>query len=109
MTSILTIPGQLTHLYGATNAATAVGATGDYDGQVYFQVGSATQGYRRNIWIWDEGAAVWECLPLSPILGTGDPNGSVTPDAETQRFCATDTGNLYVATGVTSSDWLLTN
>lgn len=109
MVSVLDIPNQLTVSYGAPNAVTTIGATGDYEGQHYYQIGGATQGYRRNIWVWDATTGAWLCMPISPILGTGNPNGSVIPDTETQQFLSTDTGNFYVATGVTSSDWTLTN
>ena len=93
--------------YGAGNAATAIGASGSFDGQLYLQIGEASQGYRKNIWLWDDGAGAWLCVPCSPILGTGNPNGSEAPDAIGQVFKATDTGNTYPATGLTVNDWSL--
>jgi len=108
MVLITNIPEQLPISYGATNATTAIG-TGTYDGQQYLQVGSVTQNYRRSLWVWSTGLSAWQCVPLSPIQSTGSPLGSVTPDAIGQYYFATDTNNLYIATGLTSSDWTLTN
>jgi len=109
MVLITNIPSQLIRQYGPTNAATAIGATGSYDGQTYFQIGGNTQGYRRNIWVWNGGGSAWDCMPMAPIQGTGNPNGAVTPDCEGQLFFDTATGNLYLSTGITNNDWSLTN
>lgn len=109
MARTINIPREFGVEFGASNAVTAVGATGSYNGQQYFQIGGLSQGFRRNIWIWDATGAAWLCMPIAPIQGTGNPNGLVTPDCENQEFLATDTGNLYIATGTTNSDWLLTN
>ena len=108
MVLITSIPNQLTRQYGASNAASAVG-TGTFDGQTYFQIGGSSQGYRRSIWVWSSTLSAWQCMAIAPIQGTGNPNGAVTPDGVGQMFLATDTGNLYCATGTTSSDWTLTN
>lgn len=109
MALVTGIPEQLTVSYGASNAVAAIGVSGSYDGQTHYQIGGVSQGFRRNIWIWNADTVAWLCMPISPIQGTGNPNGSVTPDAENQMFYATDTGILYIATGITSSDWGLTN
>lgn len=109
MAQTINIPREFVVEFGASNAATAVGATGSYNGQAYYQIGGASQGYRCNIWIWDTTAAAWSCMPIAPIQGSGNPNGIVTPDSYGQRFLATDSGNYYVATGLTNNDWTLTN
>lgn len=107
MVLITSIPEQLVKDYGVSNAVSAVGATGSYDGQTYLQIGGVSQGYRRNIWVWNTSA--WQCIPCAPIQGTGNPNGTVTPDTIGQGFLDTTSGNFYLATGTTSSDWTLTN
>ncbi len=94
--------------YGTTNAATVIG-NGSFDGQIYLQIGAVTQGYRRNLWLWDAALDAWQCVPLSEIYGTGNPNGAITPDALMQKFFASDTSNLWIATGLTNNDWSLTN
>lgn len=107
MARIIDIPNELVVAFGTVNAVTAIGVSGSYPGQQYYQHGEAGQGFRRNIWTWT--GTEWWCMPVTPILGTGNPNGIVTPDAITQQFLATDTGLFYVATGITNNDWKLTN
>jgi hypothetical protein len=88
--------------YGAANAQTTVGS-GSFNGQIYLQIGGASQGYRRSLWLWNGSS--WVCVPLSPILGSGNPVGTVTPDAIGQDFKSTTTGQSYTSTGVTQNDW----
>jgi hypothetical protein len=106
MARITDDPNDLVTAFGSVSAPTAIG-DGLFPGQKYFQIGKETEGFRCSIWTWNGTA--WECMPTTPILGTGDPNGTIIPDAIGQSFFATDTQNHYFATGLTNNDWMLTN
>lgn len=108
MVATLDIPGDFIEQFGADDAATALG-NGSYNGQKYRQIGDVAQGFRISSWYWDATNTVWVCAPEAPIQGSGNPNGTVTPDAINQGFLDTATGNLYQSTGTTNNDWLLTN
>lgn len=111
MVKTTSIPTEYIKQHGASNAATAVGTDANslLDGQPYLQKGESGQGFRRSLWIWNSTSQAWDCYPFTPIQGTAAPSGSVTPDTIGQGFLDNTNGNYYIATGTTSSDWLLTN
>jgi len=108
MARTIDIPREFVIESGISNAQTAIG-DGLYNGQPYYQLGGVSQGFRFVLWIWNGTLEAWQAVPISPIQGTGNPNGIVTPDAINQSFIDSVTGNFYVATGVTNNDWTLTN
>lgn len=101
MTAVTNILRDLKNLV-VPHETTPPSVDGLYDGQLHFEES-------KNIWLWLAATTEWICFPCAVVLGTGDPNGAVTPQALGQSFLAQDTGNLYISTGLTNNDWLLTN
>lgn len=86
---------------------TAPTVDGSFDGQLYLQIGGATELYRKSLWQWN--GSEWQWVFGSVLIGTANPNGAYTPDGIGQQFKNTTSGLVYTAQGLTNNDWGVDN